>query len=404
MLERCRPFADVLLGLLLVLLVDLAAFHQGLYFRWLRPDSYSGRVEESSRRFAAMRRQNPLRRVVMMSNSTGGSCLAEKVLEDELQAAGWPLAAINLSSGGSSARAWYFLLGHEQVQRETTALVVLGVHYRGLVHTDGQIDLQTIKTRLDPLDLLVLPTSFPEAELRFKASTAVFFRSPLFGEDLRDFLADPAERRAKLTKARKAEERFEKGWRRAILSRENVTQARLGADGQIDRASLSAPVRDNAELVAELESQLQRQARGQNAATPMEIAPEQAYMLRRSVRLLAGRGIPVVVALMPHSPFPPPGPTCAPLETLVKDLAAEGLPVRFFRDAAMLSQVESPTYFRDPLHVNATGAELYTRALAGYLAAAFESSELKIDERRGVVRGEQNRRPDQAGDAEGPQE
>lgn len=399
--ERLRPFADALLGLALVLAADLAAFHGGAYFPWLRPDSYSGRVEESSRRFAALRASRPLRHVVVMSNSTGGACVAEQLVENELQAAGWPLGVANLSEGGSTARSWYHLLRHEEVGRATTAAVVLGIHPHGLTEGEDKPDLQIVKTRLGLADAALLPWSYEERDRQLQVLTQVFFRTPFFREDLRDFLADPPARLAAAAAAREAEQRFSKGWRRAIASTADLTTARLTAHGELDLEALAPRLRENAKLVRQLGNVLRRRAaRGGVPGAPMQLEPAQARMLRATVEMLAARGVPVVVAITPQSPFPLPGHRIDPLERLVAEMRAEGLPVRLWHDPAMLDQVESPVYFRDLLHVNLAGAEIYSRRLAGYLAASFVSSELEIEERRGVLGSQQDGAPDEAGGKE----
>lgn len=398
MIERLRPFADALLGLALVLAVDLAAFHGGAYYPWLRPDSYSGRVEETSRRFAALRAASPQRQVVVMSNSTGGACVAEQRVENGLRAAGWPLGVANLSEGGSTARSWYHLLRHEEVGRATTAVVVLGIHPHGLTEDEDKPDLQIVKTRLGLADAAVLPWSYEERERQLQVLTQVFFRTPFFRDDLRDFLADPPARLAAAAKARQEEERFHQGWRRAISSTVDLTTARLDAAGELDLAALAPRLRENPKLVRQLGNVLRRRAaRGGVPAAPMLLEPAQARLLRATVEMLAGRGVPVVIAITPQGPFPLPGHRIDPLERLIAAMRAEGLPVRLYHDVPLLERVESPLYFRDLLHVNLAGAEIYSRGLADYLAASFASSELEIEERRGVLGSQQDGAPDQGG-------
>ncbi len=398
MFDKMRPFADLMVGLLLVLAFDVLAFHHGFYFGLLRPDSYSGRVEETWRRFAALRAKSPLRQVVVMSNSTGGSCVTEAELEQVLQEEGWPLAAANLSSGGTSARAWYYLLGNKQISRETTALVVLGVHPQGLAPTESTTDLQIIKTRLVLANLVSLPASLSTTEQRLKAASAVLFRTPLFREDLLDLLEDPQARLDAVAKASKSEGRFGRGWRRAVLSQDDLTSARLAANGTLDLASVPERVKSNRELIHSLELLLRRRAEPSQAKSSILIAPEQGAMLQRTIRMLGRRGIPVVVAVTPESPFPVPGHGAAELEELVGSLRAEGFKVEFFQNKEMLDRVEVPLYFRDPYHVNALGAEIYTRSLASFLSGLFAGSELEIEERRGIPRRQQDQKPEEAGD------
>lgn len=399
MMERLRPFADLLLGLALVATVDLFAFHLGFYFSWLRPDSYSGRIEETSRRFAELRAASPLRQVVVMSNSTGGSCVAEQLVENQLQEDGWPLAVANLSEGGSTARSWYHLLRHEKVDRATTAVVILGVHPHGLVQGEDKPDLQIVKTRLALADAAILPWSYEVREKQLQVLSQVFFRTPLFREDLHDFLAAPAARLAAVAKARQEEQRFRQGWRRAIAGRLNLTTVRLDEAGNLDLESLPPRLREDAGLVRQLGNVLRRKAELAGApGTPMAIEPKQAHMLRATIEMLNERDIPVVVAVTPESPFPLTDNRIEVLEQLVSQLRAEGRQVLLYHDVPMLKALENPVYFRDLLHLNVEGAGIYSRGLATFLATAFAGSELKIEERRGIGRRQQDGRPDQSGD------
>ena len=386
MTAKLRPFADLLLGLAVVLVVDVVAFHQGFYFGWLRPDSYAGRVEQSSRRFAALRAGNPLRQVVVLSNSTGNACIDEAELQGSLQGAGWPLAAINLSEGGSSARSWYHLLRHEAVTRATTAVVVLGVHPMSLEAGDVKPDLEILKTRLGLVDLATLPWSYEKTERRLQVATAVAFRTPLFGEDLRDFLAAPRERLAAVAAAARNPDNLKLGWRTA-RSRATLESARLDAAGNLDLAALDPRLRRDPKLVRQLTNTLRRRAAAvATPAPPMVIEGQQAAMLKAAVRLLDRRGVAVVVAVTPFSPYPAPGPSIAPLAELVAELRQEGARVTLFHDQAMLTAIEGPTYFRDLLHVNVAGAEIYTRSLAAFLANGFASAAIPIVEKPGPPR------------------
>lgn len=403
---KLRPFADVLLGLLLVLAVDVAAFHRGLYFRWLRPDSYSGRVEESSRRFAARRAATPFRQVAVLSNSTGGACISEAVVESQLQEAGWPLAVTNLAQGGSTARSFYLLAKHEAIDATTTAVVVLGLHPMGLEEDENKPDLEIVKTRLELADAATLPLSFREAEKRLQVLTQVFFRTPLFRDDLRDLLADPQARAAAVRKARQEEDaRNARGVRRAISSRADLQSVRLDAAGELDLAALEPRIRNNPALVRQLGNVLKRRAqRGDAPGAPMKIEPEQARLLEALVELLHRRGVAVVVAITPQSPYPLPGHHIETLEALLGSLRAKGLAVALYHDRAMLDRIENPRHFRDLLHVNVDGAEIYSRGLADFLAGAFASSELKIEEGRGVLRREEDRAPQDTGGQQDPEE
>lgn len=403
MFARLHPFADIVLALFLVLGIDLVAFHGRLYHRWLSPDSYSGRVERTARRFEFLSATSQLRQIVVLGDSTAAHCIGEQIVEAKLSEAGWPLGVANLSLGGSTARSIYHLLRHSDLDAGNTALVVIGVHPMGMREVEDKPDIKILKTRLDVVDLLTLPSSYEKLETRFQVATGIVFRGLLFREDLLEFARSPRQRLAAVEGSRREErELSQAGWRRVNQSRRNLLSARLGADGRLDLATLEPWIRQEAELIGRLESLLRRKADPSRSAPPMVIEEPQAELLKKAVRLLAGRGIPVVLAVTPEGPWPLPGHPAGPLETLVAELKAEGLAVKLFRPADTLDVVERPEHFKDLLHANAAGARVYSEALGTFLNAAFESSELKIEERRRSLRGEEQGDPKQTGDQQGP--
>lgn len=402
MFERLRPFADVLGGLFLVLMADVVAFHAGLYESWLNPESYSGRVERTARRFDHLLAGSPWRQVVVIGDSTTAHCIGEEIVESGLQEQGWPLSVANLSVDGSSARSIFHLLRHSKLDASNTALAVIGVHPMGMRNTEVKPDLKILKTRLGLADLRTLPGSYEKLETRLQVASWILFRTPLFREDLLELIRAPRQRLNLLEKARREELALAaKGWRRANWSHKNLASARLAADGSLDIAALEPWIREKKGLPGRIEALLKRKVDPGPATTPMVIDAAQAALLKEAVRLLARRGIPVVLAVTPEGPWPVPGHPSGPIEALVKELAAEGRVVHLFRPADTLALVESPAHFKDLLHVNKAGAKVYSRALTTYLTAAFESSELKIEEGRRRLRSEQQGSPEQQGDQQG---
>jgi hypothetical protein len=379
--ERLRPFADGIIGLFLVVLVDVLAFHAGWYYPWLLPQSYSGRTEASMRRFAELRAATPLRHVVVMSNSTGARCIDESLLESGLQSAGW-LAVANLAQGGTTARSWYVLLRSAPVNAATTAVVVLGVHPHTLAQSEHQPDVSSVKTRLEIGDLGLLAGSYTKLETRLRVALGTVLRTPLFREDLVALLANPAARLAAVRAARD-EERTNPGRRIVLASKVDLSSARLGPDGELDLAVLAPRHRADPKLAGVLRAQLRRRELHPDAPTPPIVIEEvQAKMFRATVRMLTARGVAVVVAMTPEGAWPSPGHPIGPLEQLVTELRAEGARIAIFQDLPMLETVENPLYFADVFHTNQAGAQIYTRSLTTFLDAALAGAQLGVADRR----------------------
>lgn len=386
MRRALASFADLLGGLALVAAVDVLLFHHGLYFPLLRPDSYSGRVEAAQRRFAAVSAAATQRQLIIMSNSSAGACVDEAQLEAVLTAGGLDLGVINLAEGGATARGWYKLLGTAELEARATALVVLGVHPAALDRTETKdADLEIVKTRLDLVDVATLPWSYGETERRLRVASVTVFRTPLFREDLVDFVAAPQTRLTALAAARGEEiARLATGWRRRNASVATLSTARLDAEGNLDRDALDPWILADAQLPGLLEGRLRLQRAGK-AQPAMVIEPGQAAMLARAVEMLGLRGIPVVVAVTPRSPIRLAGRPLGALEALVVQLRRRGARVVLYHDQQLLDEVEQLEHFRDMLHVNAGGARIYTDGLAAFVLAAVARGELDLAEGGGEV-------------------
>lgn len=363
-----RLFTDLILAVMLVVSVDAALFHGGLYFQLLQPSSYSGQIESSSRRFHATLEAFPDDpRIVIMGDSTAGSCVNEKQLDQYLDARGLDVYGINLSQGGSTSRSWYHLIANEQIFAENTRAVVVGIHPTALMEFDLlKPDVDILKTRISLGDLKTMVQGYAGLETRLEIASGVIYRLPWFRDDVRELLKNPAERLRIVRENRESEARFERGWRRQVLSDRTLSSARLGPDGKLVTQGLAPFIARDPMLQDALAQQISR--RGTERRRPIQLDPLKKDLLRRLVELLDARGITTVFAVTPENAFPFAGHDVQDLEQTFDQLKAEGLDVVFFHDTEMLEKIEDPTYFRDQLHVNAAGAALYTEALADFLA------------------------------------
>lgn len=364
-------------GLLLVL-ADVALFHRGGYFLWLEPESYSGEVLKQARRLASSIETFPgRRRIVMMGDSLTGAGIQERQLEEELAERGSRYAAINLAIGGATSRSWYLLLKNGLAPADTTEIVVLGIH-GGLLRATSDnlgLDLKIVKTHLRVTDAWPLASSYQGLEKRFEVFSGVVFRGLLFRDDLRQYLEEPGRRHRELAARRSAGEEHPA---RENRSKHDLLSARLGDDGRLVAGELAPFLRRRHQLRGRIERQLRRRAdfragRGQ-AGTRRPLDAGKVRSLERLVEVMHARGIRVVFSTLPRSPYPLRELDASVVERLAGDLARRGADVVLWHDAELIRRLESPEFFRDSQHLNAAGAEIYTRDLARFLAATIHQN------------------------------
>lgn len=374
---RCRrllsTFGDLLVALALLAGADLVLFHYGAYLPWLEPSSHAGRMALLPRQIEQARARTGDRLVVTVSDSTGGACIIEGVLEDEMRRLGATVGVANLAQGSSSSRTWSNILLRSGFDRTNTALAIVAIHPNHIGPDAIDSDLALIKSRLRLTDAVALAASYKGLENRLAVASQTVFRMPLFREDLRNFLRSPRHRLEAISPSGRAAASARRERQREFVRSKDLRSARLDAGGRLVVDELPRRVRMRPDQVALLELQMRNRANGVTAPR-FSIDPPQARILDRTIEELNRGGIPVLIALAPQSPFPAAGDPAEAVAGFVAQQRAKGRRLGFFHDRQLLRRIESPDFFRDPLHVNARGAELYTRSLARH-AAKFLTAE-----------------------------
>ncbi len=176
----------------------------------------------------------------------------------------------------------------------------------GLEEDENKPDLEVVKTRLGLADAATLPWTFSEVDRkRLQVLTQVFFRTPLFRDELRDFLADPPARLAAVAKARQEEsERLARGVPAGDL---DPGRSHLGPAERRRRArsrgALEPRIRANAEAGAPARQRAPaaRHARRGGVGADEDRARARRDMLRAAVQPAQPRGVAVVVAITPEA-------------------------------------------------------------------------------------------------------
>ena len=372
---------DFLLASLVVVLADIVLFHAGAYFPLLQPESFSGVVESRLRWVSGRLEAFPGRnRIVVMGNSKAQACVMESQLEADLAFNGLRYHVINMSVGGSTPRSWYALMKEGRITSDNTEIVVIGVTDMSIeAHKkEGLRDLDISKTRLKIGDALTMASAYREFEDRLEVFSGFFFRTPLFEDDIKQLLASPARRFRQIAASRK---RFSIEARIDNRSNRDLLSARLGKDGRLDVDKLDGFLKKRDNLRREVQGMLRHRkrlaaamAQGRRMVRNAIVDPGKLMMLGRLVEDLNARGIKVVLGVVPAFPYSMTRPTEGDyLGNFFRDLERSGADVEVWHDLSMLRQLHSPRYFKDALHVNTKGAEIYTRRLAQFLGPMLAS-------------------------------
>lgn len=115
-----------------------------------------------------------------------------------------------------------------------------------------------------------------------------------------------------------------------------------------------------------------RRAQRPTRAIKNDIDPANEQLVARLVGSLNRRGVDVVVAVLPRSPYPLPYRDLDDLEGLVTRLQADGARLALYHDVDLLKTLEGPRYFKDLLHLNRLGATTFTEKLAAFVNTRLE--------------------------------
>lgn len=371
-------FRDVRWAVVLWLVLDVVVFHGGLYLHLVHPFSYSGQRQRFSERFdlsrEAFRKHS---HVVFLGNSMIGQGVQEDVIHRQFEAAGLRRRAINLAQGGSSPRAWFHMLQHSDVHIGNTSMVVVGLKQGALRRgKESTADLEILKSTLCLNHLRGLEASYQDPELARQVVLGGFFRGTLFRRDLRDLLLHPWQRAQMLRHDAQFTKVSATQWTRRNITDWDLTSVRVDADGRVDVDALDPELAKRPSIVKPIVERIAvlRQHRRLNAP-PFHMAPIHRDYLNRMVSILQARGVPVTFAVFPSGPYPltPGKRNMRDLMKVVTPLREQGMDVHLFFQPALLDTMEDPAYYKDLMHLNTRGADLFSERLGAFLVGRLQA-------------------------------
>ncbi len=382
---RClRIIDDFLLALLALVIADVTLFHCGVYIPFLQPASYSGNVERKAWRLAGELEAFPDHpRIVMMGNSRTEAAIRETRLEELLARDGLRYRAINVAIGGSTPRSWFVLLRDGRITGRNTEIVVLGINNRTIESSKREKlrDLTISKTRLRVADTLAMTSAYSRPKERLQVFSGMIFRTPLFRDDLREFLASPAQRLREARRPKRHPSSFESSRRASAPVHQSyhrdLLSAKLGRDNRLIFDELDDFLKQSGALRRRVEQGLRYRkkarkdiARGRLKSHRVRPEAGKLKLLGQLVEDLNAEGIKVVFSVLPSSPYELDRPLKVDhLGNFFKRLEESGANVAIWHDQEIVRRLQHPANFRDMQHLNFKGANLSTRHLAGFLSS-----------------------------------
>lgn len=372
-----EAFRDIRWAVVLWLVLDAAFFHGGLYLHLVHPFSYSGQRERFAERFDLSRQEfRKHSHVVFLGNSMIGQGVQEDVILQQFDAAGLRRRPINLAQGGSSPRAWFHMLQHSDVQISNTSMVVVGVKQGALREgKESTADLEILKSTLCLNHLRGLEASYQDPELAKQVVLGGFLRGTLFRRDLRDFLLHPWQRIRLLRNDAQFTKTSAAHWTRRNTSHWDLTSVQVDADGQVDVDRLHPELAQRPVFVKPIVERINilREHRRIHAP-PFHISSTHRDYLSRIVRILHLRGVPVTFAVLPTGPYPlvKGKRNLQDLMDVITPLRGDGMAVHLFYEPDLMDTLEDPAYYKDLMHLNARGADLFSARLGTFLAGKLQ--------------------------------
>jgi hypothetical protein len=335
-------------GVLLYGIGDRAVFGSGWYRQFLDPDSLAGRIELTIA-MARGRPPSPVPEIAVVGNSVLAEGFSGKIGDAE---ANGRMRFANLAIPASTARSWYYLLrAVDPDARRYRAIVLQAEQYSDedgwIPLADTIADLHIINALLAPADILDFAFSFQDRRLRFEALRGAILKGYIFKQDVQAFLEMPAKRLENVALARKeyANWIYDYGGHQESLRGMTVDWNRRSV---YLPPSVPAPIQENVRQIV----------LRQRAPHTGDQARFRSRWFGRIVDRYRASGTRIIFVR------PPRGPAVNPSF----DALSEPSTIRFFARlpyvnlvrAEAFQPLESPEWFWDGLHMNASGRQRFS--------------------------------------------
>jgi hypothetical protein len=356
--HRHHPLLTVVFSVLCFLALDNLLFRSGLYDLLVSPVTTGGKLVDMVR-FNKALQTDPARDVLLMGNSRtewgfGTGDFAQI----------YPHAIIRPLMGavpGSNIEWWFYQLRAQDPHHDRYAAIVIPLDgYRAAPLAVDQQNRYDTAQVLAPIihlrDWMNFLAHFNDPAIRARARWLAIFSSHDYSLDLQDLLLHPLARFHARQERDRIGPKWLDNWRGAP---ESIEALRLDP---ISGKPIAYPPEFNAFRKNETDAEFIRPPPGLAQSWTVREADFQATWIRRIVMDYEGSRTRIIFLNIPHQPMPLPAlqPIAgAPdLRSAIPDAPnVVVLPEDQFTD------LETPKYFVDVLHLNAAGRLLFTRRL-----------------------------------------
>jgi hypothetical protein len=325
-------------------------FHTNLYPYLLNPNSAAGYLETLI--YNEQARSNVPNRILAIGDSR--MALAPKSGNELTPETGYTFGSI--ADGGSTPRCWYYMLRDTDPDANRYPAIVITLDNYDDFETyedsaDRESDLHYVIARLRLSDLFEFANSHDTLQMKWLAFRGILLKGLVYKRDFQDFLLDPIARINLANLSRVAS--FH--WTYDYVGTQEGNMSGVTVDWAAHK--LTVPP-DHAAQKAEFENYFL-------TPYPPDMGRHHAYMhywLGKIYEHYRGSHTRLIFVREPRGPFVRPDlPRMNPHGT-VRELAGNAevtlMPEHFF------DSLERPDLFKDQVHLNQTGIELFSHMLA----------------------------------------
>lgn len=355
--RKRRPIAlTLLVACLLVFGLDALLFRTGLYTSYLEPESSAGLLELILWREKAAQEKAGDNLVVTLGNSRMG--FSPKAVDLRPRQTGY--AVRNAVVAGSDPRAWYYLLRDLDPTARRYRAIVFGIDdYDDEDHAFNQDDdIRTLHyciARLRLTDAIDFARSFHSHAFQWEAFRGAVLKGIPLQSDWQAFLAHPLKRIAYV-------QLCHRGWPEWTYNYEETTRNMVGL--QVDWSTFTAtfPPGMTDEQKATVQNWLLQPVVPQTGRLGHFLS---VWMGRVADRYRGSR-TKIIFFRLPRGPIVRPDNLVKKRSHTIRDLASR--PNVILANEHFFDSLEHPELFKDALHLNRAGVELFSTMLADEVA------------------------------------
>jgi hypothetical protein len=364
--ERAALAKILSLGLttmVVLFLLDAAAFRSGFYARYLEPNSAAGDFETIFHADQKNRFARPHHALVLGDSQIGEGFSAQVANEAEASS-GWEFLAGGI--GGASMRNWYYLLRDLDPDRSRFDVVVLPLRgYAdvddGEVRADRELDIRWMIARLRLADIAELVASFPTRSIALTILRESLFEGLVYRRDLREFLRNPGARFRHLADCRLACDD-------SLYVYPGHSEDLRGLSMDWSTRTLHFPPNLSAVTQADIKARTDFQnwtVRG------IERDYRKAW-LGKIIDRYRGTHTRILIVSLPYRPFPIPLSWPLGAGSFVAEEAKN--PIVTIANEHTFEDLQQPELFFDVFHMNRKGREEFSRRLAALVTQTASGS------------------------------